>query len=120
MGLKDGIFVCNMNTGVPLHVLPKQNLLFKRESKCYFPNNTYDESKTERVIGSSFAGEFTHKEARLNKRKSKASHQNQHSVQFRTFRGSENEDVDDGSMPGSRGRLQWQACIVIKVSRSAD
>jgi len=59
-----------MHTGMPLHVLPNQYLLFKGDTKHYFPNNTYHEGKTQREIGSSFAGAFIHKSARLKKMKS--------------------------------------------------
>jgi len=53
--LKGGIFVRDRDTGVPLHVRPKQNL-FKGETWRYFPNNNY-EGKTEREIGKSIVGE---------------------------------------------------------------
>jgi len=46
-GLKNGILVCNRDTGFPLHVLPNQNLLFKGNTTRYFPKNTYQEDKTE-------------------------------------------------------------------------
>jgi len=97
-GLKNGILVHERDSGFPLHVLPNQNLLFKGDTKCYFPKNTYQEDKTERVIGSSFAGAYTHKNARLNKTKTKSSHHNTHGVQFPTYKGSEVKDVYDGSI----------------------
>jgi len=83
-GLRNGILVHDRDTGFPLHVLPNQHLFLKGDTKRYFPKNTYQEDKTERVIGSSFAGAYTHKNARLNKAKTKASHHNMHGVQFPT------------------------------------
>jgi len=62
--LKNGILVHNRDTGMLLHILPNQYLLFRGDTKCYFPNNTYDEGKTQREIGSSFAGAYTHKNYR--------------------------------------------------------
>jgi len=52
-GIKQGVIVCNRDTGMPMHVLPAQNALFSNnKAKSYFPQNTYDEAKSERTIGS--------------------------------------------------------------------
>jgi len=52
-GIKQGVLVCNRDTGMPIHVLPAQNALFSNnKTKSYFPQNTYDEAKSERTIGS--------------------------------------------------------------------
>jgi len=64
-GLKNGILVHNRDTGMLLHVLPKQNLLFKADSMCYFPNNNETEKKTQSVLGSSFVGAIKQREAIL-------------------------------------------------------
>jgi len=43
LGLKQGILVCNRDTGLPMHVLPAQNALFtNNKTKLYFPGDTYD------------------------------------------------------------------------------
>jgi len=42
LGLKQGVLVCNRDTGMPMHVLPAQNALFSNnKTKNYFPGNTY-------------------------------------------------------------------------------
>jgi len=76
-----------------LYVLPNQYLLLRGDTKCYFPNNTYDEGRTQREIGSSFAGAYT-KNARLKKIKSKASYINPNNP---NIQGTDNPDVDDGA-----------------------
>jgi len=95
-GLKNGIFVRKRDTGVPLHVLPNQFMLYKGDTKHYFPNNTYDKGKTQREIGYSFTGAYKHANSRLAKEKTKATHQNPHSFQFPIYKGTD-EDEDDGS-----------------------
>jgi len=98
LGLKQGVLVCNRDTGMPMHVLPAQNALFSNnKTKRYFPENTNDEGKSEREIGKSFDGAYTHVTNRLNKIKIQASHHNQNNKQFPIYRGTENPDVDDGS-----------------------
>jgi len=63
LGLKQGIFVCNRDTGIPMHVLPAQNALFSdNKTKHYFPENTYDEGKSERSIGNAFDGAYNRSE----------------------------------------------------------
>jgi len=96
-GLKNGIFVRERDTGVPLHVLPNQYLLYKGDTKRYFPNNNYDEGKTQREIGKSFDGAYDHANSRLAKEKTKATHRNPHSFQFPTYKGTDEEDENDGS-----------------------
>jgi len=92
------IWDLNKDTGMPMHVLPAQNALFtNNKTKCYFPENTYDEGKSERAIGNSFDGAFTHAKNRLDKIKTKALHHNPHNKQFPTYKGTENADVNDGS-----------------------
>jgi len=74
LGLKQGVLVCNRDTGMSMHVLPAQNALFpNNKTKRYFPGNTYDEGKSEREIGKSFDGAYTHATNRLNKIKTQAS-----------------------------------------------
>jgi len=72
-GLKNGILVHNRDTGIPLHVLPNQYLLYRGDTRRYFPNNKYQEEMTKKQIGNSFYGAFAHKNARLNRTKTKAS-----------------------------------------------
>jgi len=45
-GLKNGILICNRDTGQPMHVLPNQYLLYKGETDRYFPENMETEAKT--------------------------------------------------------------------------
>jgi len=48
LGLKQGVLVRNRDTGIPMHVLPTQSALFSNnKTKSYFPQNTYDERKSE-------------------------------------------------------------------------
>jgi len=64
-GLKTGILVHNMETGMPMHVLPNQYLFYRGETTCYFPKNKYREEMTKKEIGNSFYGAFAHKNDRL-------------------------------------------------------
>jgi len=97
LGIKQGLLICNRDTGMPLQVLPAQNALFMSDPKHYFPGNTYDEGKSEREIGKSFDGAYTHANNRLKKIKIQALHHNPHNKQFPIYRGTDNADVDDGS-----------------------
>jgi len=68
LGLKQGVLVRNRDTGIPMHVLPAQNALFSNnKTKKYFPQNTYDEGKSERTIGNAFDAAYIHAQNRLNK-----------------------------------------------------
>jgi len=53
-GLKQGILVCNRDTGKPIHVLPFSYLLFKGNTKCYFPNNGFTEESSKSNISKAF------------------------------------------------------------------
>jgi len=98
LGLKQGILVCNRDTGMPMHVLPAQNALFSnKKTKRYFPENTFDEGKSERSIGNAFDGAYTHATNRLNKTKTQALYNDPHNRQFPIYRGTDNADVNDGS-----------------------
>jgi len=98
LGLKQGLLVCNRDTGKPMHVLPAQNALFSNnKTKIYFPQNTYDEGKSERTIGSAFEGAFNHAKNRMDKKKTQALYTNPHNTQFPIYRGTDDVDVDDGS-----------------------
>jgi len=57
-GLKSSLLVLDLNTDLPMHDLPTQNALFAGNSKHYFPNKTYNESKTQRAIGEAFKGTY--------------------------------------------------------------
>jgi len=83
LGLKQGILVRNRDTGKPIHVLPAQNALFSNnKTKSYFPQNTYDEGKSERTIGSAFDRAFNHAKNKMDKKKTQASYTNPHNTQF--------------------------------------
>jgi len=98
LGLKQGILVRNRDTGIPMHVLPTQSALFSNnKTKSYFPQNTYDEGKSERTIGSTFDGAFNHAKNRQDKKKTQASYTNPHNTQFPIYRGNDDPDADDGS-----------------------
>jgi len=84
LGLKQGVLVCNMDTGMPMHVLTAQNALFSNKTKHYFPGNTYDEGKSEMEIGKSFDRAFTHAKNRLDKIKTQVLHHNPNNKQFPT------------------------------------
>jgi len=92
-GFMDGILVRDRDTGIPLHVLPKQNLLFKGNTRLYSPNNKFAKKTTKDVIGSSFEGAVIHRAARLAKERTMASLQNQHNKQFPIYRGSDNPEM---------------------------
>jgi len=69
LGLKQGVLVCNRDIGIPMHVLPTQSAFFSNnKTKSYFPQNTYDEGKSERTIGNAFDGAFNHAKNRLDKK----------------------------------------------------
>jgi len=106
LGLKKGALVQNRDSGMPMS---SQNALFSNnKTKHSFPGNTYDERKSEKEIGKSFDGAYTHANNRLNKIKSQALHHKPHNKQFPTYRGTENADVEDGStgeLEGVYGRM---------------
>jgi len=82
-GIKQGILICNRNTGMPMHVLSAQNALFSNnKTKSYFPGNTYDEAKSERTIGSAFERAYNHGKNRSENIKTQASYSNPHNRQF--------------------------------------
>ena len=113
-GLEHGIFVRDMDTGVPLRVLPHQNKLFKGDTKRYFPNNKYDAGDTERKIGSSFKGAYNHRILRTNKQKTKASLVNPHNSHFPIYKGTDNEDEDDGSTGELEGVFEGNHELISK------
>jgi len=81
-----------------MHVLPTQSALFSNnKTKSYFPQNTYDEGKSERTIGNAFDAAFNHAKNRLDKKQTQASYINQHNTQFPIYRGTDDPDADDGS-----------------------
>jgi len=96
LGLKQGVLVHNRDTGIPMHVLPTPSALFSNnKTKSYFPQNTYDEGKSERTIGSTFDGAFNHAKNRLDKKDPSLVHQ--HNTQFPIYRGTDDPNADDGS-----------------------
>jgi len=98
LGLKQGVLVRNRDTGIPMHVLPTQSALFSNnKTKSYFPQNTYDEGKSERTIGNAFDVAFNHAKNRLDKKQTQALYINQHNTQFPIYRGTDDPDADDGS-----------------------
>jgi len=81
-GLKSGILVRNRDTGIPLHVLPNQYLLYRGKTRCYFPNNNLTGNMTQKEIGNSFYGAYIHGANRLKKTETKTSDHNKHNQQF--------------------------------------
>jgi len=75
LGLKQGILVCNRDIGMPMHVLPTQNMHFSQITK---PSATSQKTPmmkgNQREIGKSFEGAYTHATNRLKKIKTQASH----------------------------------------------
>jgi len=65
-GLENGILVHDRDTGMLKHVLPKQNLLYKGDTRHYFPSNNLSEKKTANEIGKSFAGSIKYRYVILN------------------------------------------------------
>jgi len=81
-----------------LHVLPAQNALFSNnKTKKYFPQNTYDEGKSERTFGNAFDAAYIHAQNRLTKQQTRASYTNPHNREFPIYRGTDDPDTDDGS-----------------------
>jgi len=98
LGLKQGILVLHRDTGISMHVLPTQSALFSNnKTKSYFPQNTYDEGKSERTIGRAFDRAFNHAKNRTDKKNTQALYSNPHNTQFPIYRGTDDPDVDDGS-----------------------
>jgi len=87
-GLEFGIPVHDRDTSKPLHVMPTQTSFIQKAT----PSAT-----SQREIGKSFEGAYTHANNWLNKIKTQALHHNPHGIQFPTYRGTEDSDVDDGS-----------------------
>jgi len=110
-GLNNGILVCKRDTGKPLHVLPNQYLLFRGDTKCYFSNNTDDESETQSVIGSSFKGAYEHQEARSKKEKTWAFVKNPHNHEFPINKGTDEAEIDDGSTRELEGVFCWSPVV---------
>jgi len=79
-----------------MQVLPHQAALFKDDTKRYFPNNTYNEGRTQRKIGKAFKGAVDYYQAKKKKELATAHFHNPVNDQFPTFRGSDNEAVDNG------------------------
>jgi len=95
-GIKQGVLVCNRDTGMPIHVLPAQNALFSITK----PRATSQETpmtKSERSIGNAFDGACNHAKNRDGNIKTQASYSNPHNRQFPIYRGTDDADVDDGS-----------------------
>jgi len=92
-----------------MHVLPIQSALFSNnKTKSYFPQNTYDEGKSERTIGNAFDAAFNHAKNRTDKKKTQALYTNPHNTQFPIYGGIDDPDVDDGStgeLEGVYGRM---------------
>jgi len=109
LGLKQGVLVRHRDTGIPMHVLPTQSALFSNnKTKSYFPQNTYDEGKSERTIGSAFDAAFNHAKNRMDKKNTQVSYINQHNMQFPIYRGTDDSDADDdstGELEGIYGRM---------------
>jgi len=98
LGLKQGVLVRHRDTGIPMHVLPTQTALFSNnKTNKYFPQNTYDEGKSERTIGNVFDVAFNHAKNRLDKKQTQALYINQHNTQFLIYRGTDDPDADDCS-----------------------
>jgi len=89
-----------------------QYLLFRGDTKHYFPNKTYDEGRTQREITNSFTGALRHKTARLKKIKSKASYINPNNWQFPIYRGTDNPDVDDGTTGELEGVFEGKPVLL--------
>jgi len=64
-GLKNGILVHNRDTGMPMHVLLNQYLLYRGDTKHYFPNNNLTEKSTANEIGGSLYAADHHRAVRL-------------------------------------------------------
>jgi len=69
------------------------------------------------VIGSSFAGAYKHKNLRMNKEKTKASHHNPHSYQFPTYKGTDIADVDDGSTGELEGVFKGRPVLLSRFKQ---
>jgi len=116
-GLKNGILVHDKDTGQPLHVLPNQYLLYRGDAKCYFPKNDLSEGSASSEIGKSFSGAYGHKNARLNKTKTKASDQNPNKKQFPIYRGTDDPDADDGSTGELEGKFENKPVLLSRFEQ---
>jgi len=106
-----GILVCQC-----MFDQPKMHFsLIKKPSSTSQTENTYDEEKSERAIGNSFEGAFTHAKNRL--KKTQALHHNPNNRQFPTYRGTENADLDDGSTGELEG---FYGKMLVLLSRFAQ
>jgi len=100
-GLKQGILVCNRDTGKPMHVLPFSYLLFKGNTKHCFPNNSFTEesSKSNINISKAFDTVYSFANTRL-QGPPKSEDFNPYSYQFPNYSGP------DGDVIASTGELE--------------
>jgi len=92
-GLKQGILVCNRDTGKPMHILPFSYLFFKGNTKCYFPNNSFTEESSKSNISKSFDTVYSRANTRLNKLLPKSEEFNPHSYQFPEYSGPDGDVI---------------------------
>jgi len=116
-GLKNGILVSNRDTGVPMYVLPNQHLLYRGDTKRYFPKNDLMEKSTGNEIGGSLYVEYHHRAARLAKVETKASETNKHNKQFPIYRGTDKPNVDDFATGELEGVFEGEPVLLSKFEK---
>jgi len=99
-GLENGILVCDRDTSMPMHILPKQNLLYKGDTKGYFPNNNLSEKTAANEVGNSFAGSFEYRDVILNGEQTYPSKHNKHYFQFHTYKAFEDNGLPTRELKG--------------------
>jgi len=116
-GLKTGILVRNRDTGMLMHVLPNQYLLYKGDTKRYFLNSNLTEKTTANEIGSSFYGAYINRGSRLKKVETKASETNPHNKQFPIYRGTQEPNVDDFATGEIGGVFEGEPVLLSKFEK---
>jgi len=118
LGLDQGVLVRNQDTGIPMHVLPAQNALFSNnKTKKYFPQNTYDEGKSQRTIGNAFEAAYIHAENRLNEKQTQALYTNPHNSEFPIYRGTDDLYTDDGSTGELEGVYEGMPVLLSRFTK---
>jgi len=110
-----GILVCQC-----MFCQPKNALFSNNKTKRYFPENTYDEGKSERSIGNAFDGAYNHAKNRSEKIKTQALYNNPHNRQFPIYRGTDNADVNDGSTGELEGVYGKTPVLLSRFSKTAN
>jgi len=93
----------------------KEYLLYRGDTKHYFPKNDLMEKSTGNEIGGSLYVAYLHRAARLAKTETKASETNKHNNHFPINRGTDNPDVDDFATGELKGAFEGESVLFVQI-----